>query len=563
MNGGVIRSMAQWSKAFGCRLMAVFIAGAAICNSPALRAAQESLHAVPSIAARPLLVDLDGNTWHWPEAGSGDKPLVLVFVATDCPIANGYLPLLQRMADDRAKDGVSFLLVHPRAGVTVEAARAHRAEFDIRIPAVLDGDQNITRAAHATVTPQAAVFIGSSVQPVYSGRIDDLYAGFGKKRAAATSHDLADALDLLLAGKPVAVSTTEPVGCLIESLSGNREEKGSDPQSLRRLRDSASDPGGSRIGPEWTGGEPGVVQPYDPLAQTGVAVESMDLTVADDQRDREIPLRVFMEEESHGPRPVVFFSHGLGGSREGSAFLGQHWASHGYVAVFLQHPGSDDSVWRDVPLRQRMQAMKTAASGRNLLLRVGDITAVLDQLSVWNGQSDHALAGRMDLSHVGMSGHSFGAHTTQAVAGQTFMGRQDALDPRIGAAIAMSPSPPALGDAERAFSAVSVPWLLMTGTDDTSVISTTTVKDRLKVFSALPAGDKYELVLDGAEHSAFTERPLPGDRRGRNSNHHRAILALSTAFWDAHLKGDPAAREWLDGTGPRSVLEPADDWQKK
>jgi hypothetical protein len=73
--------------------------------------------------------------------------------------------------------------------------------------------------------------------------------------------------------------------------------------------------------------------------------------------------------------------------------------------------------------------------------------------------------------------------------------------------------------------------------------------------------DRYELVLEGGEHSAFTERALPGERGKRNPNHHRAILAISTAFWDTHLCSDAAAREWLHGRGPRSVLEEKDRWQ--
>jgi hypothetical protein len=72
---------------------------------------------------------------------------------------------------------------------------------------------------------------------------------------------------------------------------------------------------------------------------------------------------------------------------------------------------------------------------------------------------------------------------------------------------------------------------------------------------------KYEAVLFNAEHSAFTDRLLPGDREPRNPNHHRVILALSTAFRDAYLRGNGAAREWLDGAGPRSVMEPDDRWQ--
>jgi hypothetical protein len=71
-------------------------------------------------------------------------------------------------------------------------------------------------------------------------------------------------------------------------------------------------------------------------------------------------------------------------------------------------------------------------------------------------------------------------------------------------------------------------------------------------------------VLNGAQHSAFGDRDLPGDRAAsRNPNHHRAILAISTAFWDTYLRNDPAARAWLNGSGPASVLEKADRWQKK
>jgi hypothetical protein len=71
------------------------------------------------------------------------------------------------------------------------------------------------------------------------------------------------------------------------------------------------------------------------------------------------------------------------------------------------------------------------------------------------------------------------------------------------------------------------------------------------------------LVLKDAEHSVFTERRLPGDRVDRNPNHRKVILALSTAFWDAYLRSDAAAKAWLDGGGPNSVLEAGDRWQRK
>jgi predicted dienelactone hydrolase len=78
---------------------------------------------------------------------------------------------------------------------------------------------------------------------------------------------------------------------------------------------------------------------YDPLAlPTGPLPAPLDLSCRDEARRREIPLRVHLPTVAK-PAPVVLFSHGLGGNREGSAFLGRHWAARGYVAVFLQHPG--------------------------------------------------------------------------------------------------------------------------------------------------------------------------------------------------------------------------------
>jgi predicted dienelactone hydrolase len=303
---------------------------------------------------------------------------------------------------------------------------------------------------------------------------------------------------------------------------------------------------------------------YDPLAVSAEYTSRfVDLTVQDSERNRDIPIRVYLPQAVLAA-PVVLFSHGLGGSREGSGYLGKHWAARGYVTVFLQHPGSDTSVWKDEAPRRRMQAMREAASARNFLLRVKDIPAVLDQLDQWNKMDGHELAGRLDLRKVGMSGHSFGAVTTQAVSGQTTgRGKELLTDPRIDAAVIMSPSSPRRATPESAFGKISLPWMLMTGTKDTAPIGNADMKSRLAVFPALPPGGKYELVLFGAEHSSFTDRALPGDTEPRNPNHHRIILALSTAFWDAFLLDIESARQWLDGDGPRSVLDEQDKWRKK
>lgn len=313
---------------------------------------------------------------------------------------------------------------------------------------------------------------------------------------------------------------------------------------------------------------------YDPLAvqETAVPVATHDWDVRDVTRQRTIPIRMYRPPadvkavSSGSPRaaPVLLFSHGLGGARTNNAYLGTHWARRGYVVVFLQHAGSDEAVWKDVPLRKRMAAMRKAANAENLQLRVADVTSVLDQLSTWNNDAAHALHGTLDLTRVGMSGHSFGAVTTQSVSGQRPpVGVPSFRDSRIDAALMMSPSVPQRGSAAAAFGAVDIPWLLMTGTKDVSAIGNTSLDDRLAVFAALPNGSKYELVLHNAEHSAFSDTTVRPGTVTRNPNHYRAILALSTAFWDAQLRGDAAALYWLDSDSVRTVLESEDRWQRK
>jgi hypothetical protein len=71
------------------------------------------------------------------------------------------------------------------------------------------------------------------------------------------------------------------------------------------------------------------------------------------------------------------------------------------------------------------------------------------------------------------------------------------------------------------------------------------------------------LVIGGRdmEAGAVSVRLHHGGPQGANPNHHRVILALSTAFWDAYLRGDAAALAWLNGDGPRRVMQAQDQWQ--
>src|SRR5262245_17123816 len=146
-------------------------------------------------------------------------------------------------------------------------------------------------------------------------------------------------------------------------------------------------------------------------------VETLSLEWHDDPRDRDVPVKIYLPKDVEKPAPVIIFSHGLGGSRNGYAYLGQQWASRGYVSVHLQHIGSDDSIFRGGEGAGGLQ--KAAPNPMNSINRPKDVSSALNRLEQAN-KDDGPLKGRLDLAHVGMAGHSFGAFTTMAVIGQRF-----------------------------------------------------------------------------------------------------------------------------------------------
>jgi hypothetical protein len=93
--------------------------------------------------------------------------------------------------------------------------RAHLDEYRHRgLPAALDRSRAVAAAVRATITPTAVV-VDRQGAVRYRGRVDNLYAALGKTRQQITSHDLRDALDAVLAGRPVAHPETEAIGCFI------------------------------------------------------------------------------------------------------------------------------------------------------------------------------------------------------------------------------------------------------------------------------------------------------------------------------------------------------------
>lgn len=139
---------------------------------------------------------------------------VVIFMGLECPIANGYAPEIELMTREYAPRGVRVFLVWVDRDATAEKVSAHVQDFSLSAPSLLDTDHALVHALGAQVTPECVVFDARGI--AYRGRIDDQYVALGKKRNVLTSHDLRDALDLVLNGTRTAASHTTPIGCMIE-----------------------------------------------------------------------------------------------------------------------------------------------------------------------------------------------------------------------------------------------------------------------------------------------------------------------------------------------------------
>jgi predicted dienelactone hydrolase len=292
-------------------------------------------------------------------------------------------------------------------------------------------------------------------------------------------------------------------------------------------------------------------------------VAKSDETWRDEQRGREVPVRIYVPENVDTPRPLLIYSHGGGGNRNVGAYLATRLASHGFVVIAPQHLGSDTAVLRgdERGLRAlrgaRKRLQKMIEDPDNLRNRPLDVSFVIDR----------ALAGdlprgvKIEQTRIGALGHSFGAYTVMAGAGMLIDLPEDQdhsfRDPRIRCVIAMSPQGVGqMGIDGNAWAEIAVPVMGITGTRDTGA-GGQDASWRRTWFDAMadegPDAPIYLAVIADATHMAFSDdRDRDADRRRargrgkqRDERHHAWIQALATAFFKASLLGDADAARWL------------------
>ena len=174
-----------------------------------------ALASLASMAAAQTAWDLHGKSVD-PLHASRGKITVLIFARTDCPITNRYVPLLLELKDAH-REKANFWFVYPDKNTSAEQISEHLRQFAISIPALRDPSHALVKRAAATITPEVAVF-DANARLLYHGRIDNLYEIAGRSRPAATTHELQEVLEAVIAGKPSPFLSSPAVGCYISDL---------------------------------------------------------------------------------------------------------------------------------------------------------------------------------------------------------------------------------------------------------------------------------------------------------------------------------------------------------
>ena len=318
-----------------------------------------------------------------------------------------------------------------------------------------------------------------------------------------------------------------------------------------------------------------------------LAVAAMDLDWRDPDRNRTLPVRIFYPRSGDGPFPALVLVPGIGGGGAGNAgnaasaansgghalfeFLGRHLASHGYVAVHLRHVVAD--ALPGTPGGDPAGAAASARESQAGVTRLLDLVFAIDQVvALQSGGSP--LHGRIDLRNLAAGGNNVAAWTALAAAGLAHLdrrGEESSLpDPRVKALVLIVPSAP--GDtAQRArlhFSAVQVPCLHLLGTfgadaqgsRDAQSPQPSQASQAPRPPRLVTAADRLLLRRYAFDHIAgpdqvlvtFFAGPAAAERRGPFENAAElqgSAKTAATAFLDAYLKHDAAARDWLLGGG--------------
>jgi peroxiredoxin len=141
--------------------------------------------------------------------------LVLIFSSNRCPTAKSYAPRLNALRRDYGPRGVQLIAINSNdpylyPDESYERMKERSAADDYSFPYLVDEGQRVARAYGAICTFH--VFVLDRERRVrYEGRFDDARLPDG-----VTTSDVSNAIDDILAGRPVRVTKTDPFGCSLD-----------------------------------------------------------------------------------------------------------------------------------------------------------------------------------------------------------------------------------------------------------------------------------------------------------------------------------------------------------
>jgi len=291
------------------------------------------------------------------------------------------------------------------------------------------------------------------------------------------------------------------------------------------------------------------IEPHRILIKRGKLVD-------DSRNGRVIPFKLYHPVEHDWDKlPVIIWSHGLGGSVDGAGYLARFIASHGYIVINIQHHGTDTSLWEGKPGHPWDIIRATPIPRIDIIKRFQDVDFVVSQLQTATFDFPDVLP-FMDVKALGMSGHSFGALTTQVMAGQKFPDHNGTpvslRNKKFKCGILYSPTP--IHTMTKAadkdiYGGLSIPLLYLTGTKDSSPVEGFDYIERLRVFNNSGAPDQYLAIFKDGDHMVFSGSRGQLEENPHRDVHESMIKIMSLAFWEAHLRGDKAAKAWLTNGG--------------
>jgi thiol-disulfide isomerase/thioredoxin len=196
------------------RALIIVVTIAAILGSSSIATAEpaKAVRIGETVPASNQLRDLRGGLRAL-DGFTKNQAVVLIFLGTECPVSNLYFPTVIELEKRYRPKGIQFLAVYPNEQDDAGKVASHAYDRDVPFLVLKDYGQKLADAVGVTRVPAAAI-LDNKLTLRYRGRIDDQY-GVAARRPKPTRSDLADALDELLAGKPVTTPETESDGCVL------------------------------------------------------------------------------------------------------------------------------------------------------------------------------------------------------------------------------------------------------------------------------------------------------------------------------------------------------------